>query len=465
MKKITNALLNRVKLIVLSLIMMTFSNNAISAAVRATPEDVDSATPILGTSSLNLINTNPTLAKASGKPIYYIDAAFITYSDVKTRIAGWKTVNDKCETLGYGTWRILQQPPNGILTSKVGVVSNDGATTSSSNRGEQSVPTRGCTTDSSFNFLYYTRKSGNITANDAFIAEWEGEAEIIRYSGDARYASISISNASLSVDRIQFTVSAPPKLSKAIQGTMQGLSGAKNFDYNTGKALRVFSKGSFDESLKRLGLPADTYSSVSLAWGNVSSTFTFPTPVKVLGVIRYSQYNTPTESACTGTAAVAFIYNNNINCTMTPVTLNSQFQNQVYINGTGISNNHGILKFIGNNCAAQRAQNPLSTQRNTFLVVPNVTGSCNTRMQAGTSVAIFPNPRTAESTDNQCNARRDLVDGSNNIFSNKLVADYCPACSGGFGGTAGHIDSYSSSAACSGGAVGDLGNFWTFINN
>ena len=96
-----------------------------------------------------------------------------------------------------------------------------------------------------------------------------------------------------------------------------------------------------------------------------------------------------------------------------------------------------------------------ATVNNSCLQVTGVIGSCNTALAAGTSVATHPTLNLA------CNANLALVQASNANYGNKTRADTCPACSGDFNGTDGHIDSYSANQACTAHDVGDLGNYWT----
>ena len=100
---------------------------------------------------------------------------------------------------------------------------------------------------------------------------------------------------------------------------------------------------------------------------------------------------------------------------------------------------------------------------NTFLQVDSITGSCGTTVSEG-SVAVFPNP-TAATSPLRCGDDLQLVSPDNSNFAERQVDDTCPACSGGFQGTDGHVDSYSSSQACTGHDVGDLGNCWTARTN
>ena len=217
--------------------------------------------------------------------------------------------------------------------------------------------------------------------------------------------------------------------------------------------------GSYTATMNRASIPADTYTSVKATW-NLSSAGAFGNlgiKWKVLGTIRHSQYNTPYETSCTGASANAWILNPS-GCVFTPISLRSDFSSQVYINGTGVSNQYGVVKFTPgtkNNCSYPSG----SDDSNTFLQVGSITGSCN-RVLDSSSVATNPNPVT-DITTFGCGDNLSLVTSSNAQQALKFPQDYCPGCNAGFNGTNGHIDDYSTSTACSGKSVGDYGNFWT----
>ncbi len=227
--------------------------------------------------------------------------------------------------------------------------------------------------------------------------------------------------------------------------------------------------GIYTVSFDRLNMPIDTYKSITAEWdiGSPPATTTYSMQTGwwiVKGVIRHSQYNTPLESKCSGSPQQAWVFDSNCNFTKVPHGLNSNFMNQVVINGTGYSTNNGIIKYCPSTwtacCAAQRPKG--ATDSNAFLEVSIVTGSCNTKLIAGTSVATYPNPHgNTNLTDFLCRDTALLVTSSDTDQAVKTTQDWCKACSGDFRGTQGHIDDYSPSQACSGSLVGDYGNFWT----
>jgi hypothetical protein len=230
-------------------------------------------------------------------------------------------------------------------------------------------------------------------------------------------------------------------------------------------------------SFGRAALPAGThYTSVTATWDGTSVT----APVgsaggfKALGLYRFSQYNTPAESACGGKPTPVYIFENNQTCTYWyGVTLKSDFLQQVNLNGTGKSASFGLLKpyrttLLGKSwCALPPGGSMDIDAGNTFVQVQVVDGSCNTAFQNGLSLATNPDPNADPTGQWQCGDSVLLVSPSNVNHSTRVAQDLCPACAGGFGGTkwpgtVGHIDSYNTLNFCKKNDPNniDLGNFY-----
>lgn len=265
---------------------------------------------------------------------------------------------------------------------------------------------------------------------------------------------VQITSADLEGNQVEVKLSGPGTASGTLQVIAYGVNNQESVMYNGGAAV---GPGSYTVSLNRPYMAADTYSSVEAIWNYdpipATATLQLSPGWLVLGSVRHSQYNSPYESACTGTPQTAWTFNSS--CTFTQVSLKSDFVSQTYINGTGVSQSHGILKYSKSCTNYPQGAN----SQNSFLTVSSITGACNTTMVGGVSVATYPSPNVGNPYG--CGDDILLVTSSNTNEAVKNAADYCPACSGGFNGTNGHIDDYSSSQACSGNAVGDLGNFWT----
>jgi len=270
--------------------------------------------------------------------------------------------------------------------------------------------------------------------------------------------SVSITDADLENNNVNVTISGPTGPTYVLTVTANGSSNNVQVSANNGSAVGT---GSYTVSFNRPSMPADTYTQVTASWNGMSNTLTLSRKWDVKGLFRHSQYNTPSESACTGTGQTAWVFNTQ--CTFTQVSLRSDFVSQVYTNGSGISMNYGALQFNNGSTCSGRYPNGANTT-NSFLMVSTITGSCGTAVSSGYSgtVAVSPNPAVAGGPY-VCGDNILEVTSSNSNQGLKTSNDYCPACGNSttFNGTNGHIDDYSSSQACSAHTVGDLGNFWT----
>jgi hypothetical protein len=313
--------------------------------------------------------------------------------------------------------------------------------------------------------LTITDNAGNDFAFGNFYSVPTGCPVTSTTSADsASGACVSIAGADLTSNNVAVTLSAPQGTTGKLTITANGAVGTYSIDVAKGNAIGPSSP---NVALDRLQIPPDVYSSITAAWAvspsPVSNTFTLPDQWNVYGIVRHSQYNTPLESQCTGDEITAFVVNSS--CTFTQTALKSDFVSQTNINGTGTSVSYGLLKparITIEPTLCKNVKKPVgATGGITFYEVPTVTGSCNTTMVPGSSVATFPNPATAGGNDAQCGDSILLVKRPDVVEAIKSVDDYCPACSGDFRGTNGHIDNYVASQACKAHAVRDLGNFWT----
>lgn len=214
--------------------------------------------------------------------------------------------------------------------------------------------------------------------------------------------------------------------------------------------------------------------------------YKLPTPWTYFRKIFYTQYNIPHESACAGSDADAWIVSTSVangqtKCDFKKVKLNSQFIAATWMNGTGVSLNHGTLKNAAavnlgdtQNCAGQYPPGAIGHTKasgNTFEIVSTVTGSCNTALIADHSLARpciqigrqCPVAVLSGVQSLSCGDQLNLDNGDYTTASTRSVDDLCPACSDPFTfhGADGHIDAFSSSESCTGGAVGTLGFFYT----
>ena len=299
-----------------------------------------------------------------------------------------------------------------------------------------------------------TAQAYKITGVAAGSTNHHAQSVLMSWSGKTYVVNAQITGADLENNQVNVTLSGPSGTSGTLEVIAIGVNNQPQVTYNGGAAV---GPGSYNVAFNRPTWPADTYSSVKAIWNYdpipATATFNLTRAWLVLGLIRHSQYNTPYESACSGSPQAAWFFNTS--CAFSQTSLKSDFVSQTYINGTGVSQSHGILKY-STSCTNYP---PGANSQNSFLTVSNITGACNSTMTGGVSVATYPSPKVGNPYG--CGDNALLVTSSNTNEAVKDVVDYCPACSGGFNGTNGHIDDYSSSQACSGNGVGDLGNYWT----
>lgn len=259
--------------------------------------------------------------------------------------------------------------------------------------------------------------------------------------------TVSVTTADIVADQIVVSLS-PASSSGTLVVTAQGPSVSKTVFSGTR------SGGQHTFSFGRASLPIGSYTTVTASWLGASASRSVS--FHALGVYRHSQYNVPAESACSGSPITAWVISGA--CVFTQTTLRSDFAQQVFINGTGSSISHGLLKYT-TSCSNYP---PGASSQNSFLKVTSVTGSCNTPLIAGQDVAVYPNPALGTSYPTWvCGDDLLYVTAAGANQASKNVADYCPGCATDFFGTSGHIDDFSSGAVCSGRALGDYGNYMT----
>ena len=256
-----------------------------------------------------------------------------------------------------------------------------------------------------------------------------------------------------------------------------GYKGKVEFDFSgsdQGRTIKgdvtsskSYANGTSAVNFDRTQLKRGVYSSLTTKWlaskPAVQSNYSPPTSWNVLGLTRYSQYNTPNESQCSGSTKKYFIVQYPVHqdgrhpCTFTQEDLLSTFATQTRTNGTGASLNFNLLKWgtaSGMTLICPQPWPAGATTDNSYVKVSTVTGQCNTVLTPGKSVA------TVSAT---CAEQLLLVNGADNTnYGNKAVGDLCPTCNINFAGTQGHIDSYADTHFCDAHRDNvDLGNFWT----
>ncbi|GEM_PF-2001008 len=256
--------------------------------------------------------------------------------------------------------------------------------------------------------------------------------------------SVSVDSADILADQVVVTLSHAGS-SGNLAVTAQGPSVSKTIFSGTR------SGGQHTFSFDRNNLPDGQYTSVSATWLNANGSRAVS--FRVLGVYRHSQYNTPTESSCTGNAAAAYLVNS-VSCAYQSGTLRSDFISQSWLNGSGIT----ITSYYGYN-TEQNAQwcinnnyLPADAPGRGFAFVSQILTSCQSLFLNNTTVARSPNDANLT-----CGDQVLLIGyGTNTV---KTVTDTCPIC------TASQLDNYTTASACSPRAHTDLGNFKTIRVN
>ncbi|MBI5591565.1 MAG: hypothetical protein HY881_13890 [Deltaproteobacteria bacterium] len=268
--------------------------------------------------------------------------------------------------------------------------------------------------------------------------------------------SLIINNADLITNHIDVTLSNAGGKSGPLDIQLRGTTNTYTEHFNGGSAV---GEGTYSVVLTRPSIPEDKYDRIVAIWklstGDADSpSYSLSPAWRVLGIVRHTQYNTPVESACTGTPQTAWVFDDD--CNFTQTTLDSEFYYQVKMNGTGDSNNYGIIKSAVTNkkkCSDGYPQGASTT--NSFFMVDIVTGCCNTQLTES-SQAGYPNPKLTSTVTPKCGDRTLLIESDNSNRAEKSIADYCPDCRDGH-----HIDNYTYNQACSAHQVGSLGDFWT----
>jgi hypothetical protein len=227
----------------------------------------------------------------------------------------------------------------------------------------------------------------------------------------------------------------------------------------------------------------DTYTSAMATWtpggsSVASPEYNLPKPWAYFEEVRYSQYNEPSESECPEGEAKAWLVTTK--CDFTEIRLRPQFISQTWMNGTGTSEDYGILKnaaavHLGDQSGPCKGKYPPgaighgATDGNTFEVVSKLTGSCNTKLEGNKSAAVPKIPLSGVVTL-ECKDTLNLDSADTNVTKyNRTAADKCTACDNAstFNGANGHIDSFSPQTSCQSGPgkLPDLGLFYSSKTN
>lgn len=287
---------------------------------------------------------------------------------------------------------------------------------------------------------------------------------------------VSVKRAAVAIKSVDFTTE---RITLDLNGSARDTSGVLTFEFETVGGVKssqsvtgVFPPAN-DVSVRfdRLKIPKGSYSKLTTKWQTLTyrfgeepvqhtvvGTYTPTKPWNILGPTRFSQYNTPHESHCTGAPTVVWKVDSVDSCNFEQVPLKSDFLAQTLLNGTGRSESFGLVKPGVATSVKKRCKGKFpdgANESNSYVQVSSVTGSCNKILQANKTIAMNPYNPTFK-----CGNRFLLVSTSGDVNKGtRTNQDSCPGC------TDDHIDNYTDVEHCTSHDVGDLGVFWTVQTN
>jgi hypothetical protein len=259
--------------------------------------------------------------------------------------------------------------------------------------------------------------------------------------------TVEISSADVTQDEIQIRLE-PQCKSGELTIELIGAPGTSNYTIinreqrTGGTTTRQFGVNSLTEG---------EYTQVRATWsvdGNPAID-TYEYHIRVLGVYRHSQYNIPSENQCTGEAVNAYVTDNS--CNFTRTTFRRQFFDQVNLNGSGISINHGKIKKEDYCLRQQNA--PDNAEDRTFR-----SGYNDEDFFTGPTGLPLSNTTVAAHKKHPFLKYRDRVyihTRPQGVI--KTVTDLCPACGEKINYR--QLDNFTRNTACAG--ITDLGKFMT----
>ncbi len=251
-------------------------------------------------------------------------------------LQGWvETGTTGCDFVATGAWTVTDAPVSGSVTQDV----------------VNSVLSDGSCPGVIFPFavINYTWTNASLAnPQDQFDATWSTNdvSESSHYVIDL--GTITTASVDLKQGNAGVTIVGPDGDTGKVEFDFSGTVNAAPI-----KSSASYSSGSATLTIDRNLIKAGTYSSLETKWlaskPPVTSVMPQATPWNVLGVVRYSQYNTPTESGCAGGGSEIFVVKitdkkGKTTCTFTPATMVESFLLQTDINGTGSSTAYGLVK-------------------------------------------------------------------------------------------------------------------------
>jgi hypothetical protein len=386
-------------------------------------------------------------------------------------IQGYSRVSPDCKTSDPGTWTITKPPKYGVTRTDV--------------KKGPSTSCPGVIVD--FGSLYYTWTSPYVpkVLTDEFKALWRADG------GTEFDDTFFMHNALGIMDRGPDLFGDPNGGIVLMQfRTSEGGSGPVESQYigspknspkqvteekfsvpaTTPSGRTIFfdrlkvQKGKYHAFTTNYKL-SDEYTGISMS---MTDEWRLDPPTEVLGIIKYTQYNTPNETSCKDGYGDPHFYVERGTCTFHPATLKVSFVDATNLNGTGYSIYYGLLKAgrasnLATRCAGKFPDG--ATIDNSFPQVDAVIGACGVPL-VGYGISTPNSMAMPRGSGYKCGA----------VFSRAFLTtqypdqdgrfdDICPVCSKPIHGVDGHIDQYAGAVGCTGASVGDLGLRQTMLKS
>jgi len=274
--------------------------------------------------------------------------------------------------------------------------------------------------------------------------------------GTAKVFSAQVTSVDLPSDQVKVTLGGPSGASGQLVVSWNGPGGNSAIDNNTR------SVGSYTFNPPLGNLVTGQYTGVTAQWtvNGVTATGSKTNNFNVLGTWRHSQYNTPTESSCSGSSSSA----NEVNVTTCayqtgPLTL--QFINQAWLNGSGktINSYYGYETEQNAQYCINHGYLPGDASGKSFAFEPRIIPYCGSSYSLGTNTVAWK--FTSTSTLN-CGDQVLIAGYGASPGTVKTVTDRCaPISENPNGCTNTQLDNYTTISGCAPRSVGDLGSFTT----
>ena len=198
------------------------------------------------------------------------------------------------------------------------------------------------------------------------------------------------------------------------------------------------------------------YTGATAQWtvGGTTAPGSYTKNFNVLGTWRHSQYNTPTESTCSGSSSSAYEVNVTT-CAYQTGNLLSLFISQSWLNGSGktINSYYGYQTEQNAQYCINNHKLPADASGKSFAFEPNIIPYCGSSYALGTNTVAW---NFSSTVTLNCGDQVLLVGYGASPGTVKTVTDRCGgACSNT------QLDNYTTLPACNPHSFNDLGNFPT----